>query len=309
MRLSAVVTSLITVLIGQIGLALQDPARVHVDVEMVVVRVSVTDPLNRYVIGLEEDHFRVFEAKVEQEIIHFSNDRSPVSVGILLDISGSMEDDILSARNSVVRFLEQGHDLDEYFLITFNDRTKMAYEFTSRRENIQNQIAIAKPKGRTALYDSLYLGLEKIREGTRDKKALIVITDGEDNRSRYTFSEVKQFAKESDVQIYVIGERGKLGYGTGIISEITRLTGGRPFFPHNFKQLDYFVDLIHTELRNQYVIGYEPSDKEPDGKWRRIKVRLAPPRAFPPLQFGPGRVTTRPRTKIGGLSSKVVVTL
>ena len=114
--------------------------------------ITVTDPLNRYVIGLEEDHFRVFEGKVEQEIIHFSNDRSPVSVGIILDISGSMEDDILSARNSVVRFLEQGHDLDEYFLITFNDRTKMAYEFTSRRENIQGQIAIARPKGRTALY-------------------------------------------------------------------------------------------------------------------------------------------------------------
>ena len=297
MRLSAVATSLITVLIGPIGLALQNPARVRVDVDMVVVRISVTDPLNRYVIGLEEGHFRVFEGKVEQEIIHFSNDRSPVSVGIILDISGSMEDDILSARNSVVRFLEQGHDLDEYFLITFNDRTKMAYEFTSRRENIQSQIAIARPKGRTALYDSVYLGLEKIREGTHDKKALIIITDGEDNRSRYTFSEVKQFAKESDVHIYVIGERGKLGYGTGIITEITRLTGGRPFFPNNFKQLDYFVDLIHTELRNQYVIGYEPSDKEPDGKWRRIKVRLAPPEGLPALTVRARQGYYAPSTK------------
>ncbi len=274
---------LIAILSGQTGFALQNPARVRVDVDMVVVRISVTDPLNRYVIGLEEGHFRVFEGKVEQEIIHFSNDRSPVSVGIILDISGSMEDDIISARNSVVRFLEQGHELDEYFLITFNDRTKMAYDFTSRRENLQGEISIANPKGRTALYDSVYLGLEKIREGRHDKKALIIITDGEDNRSRYTFSEVKRFAKESDVQIYVIGERGKLGYGTAIVAEITRLTGGRPFFPNNFKQLDYFVDLIHTELRNQYVIGYAPSDKEPDGKWRRIKVRLTPPDGLPTL--------------------------
>ena len=268
---------------GQIGLALQEPTRVRVDVDMVVVRISVTDPLNRYVIGLEEDHFLVFEGKIEQEIIHFSNERSPVSVGIILDISGSMCDDIISARNSVVRFLEQGHELDEYFLITFNDRTKMAYDFTSRRESLQGELSMAKPRGRTALYDSVYLGLEKIREGRHDKKALIIITDGEDNRSRYTFSEVKQFAKESDVQIYVIGERGRLGYGTGIIVEITRLTGGRPFFPNNFKQLDYFVDLIHTELRNQYVIGYEPSDTEPDGKWRKIKVRLDPPDGLPTL--------------------------
>ncbi len=250
---------------------------------MVVVRVTVTDPLNRYVIGLNSDHFRVFENKVEQEILHFSNDRSPVSVGIILDVSRSMGDNILSARNSVVRFLDQGNPADEYFLISFNDRTALVHDFTSRSENIQNKISITSPKGRTALYDAIYLGLEKIREGRNEKKALIVITDGEDNRSRYTFSEVKDFAKESDVQIYVIGERGELGYGRAIIAEITRLTGGRPFFPSNFKQLDYFVDLIHTELRNQYVIGYTPSDRRTDGEWRKIKVRLDPPEGLPPL--------------------------
>ncbi len=260
-----------------------EPARIKVNVDMVVVRVTVTDPLNRYVIGLERDHFQVFEDKVEQEIIHFSNDRAPVSVGIILDVSGSMGDNILSARNSVVRFLDQGDPGDQYFLITFNDRTALVQDFTSRSENIQNDLAITNPKGRTALFDAIYLGLEKIREGTNDKKALIVITDGEDNRSRYTFSEIKEFAKESDVQIYVIGERDELGYGRGIISEITRLTGGRPFFPNNFKQLDYFVDLIHTELRNQYVIGYAPSDRDFNGKWRKIKVRLNPPEGLPRL--------------------------
>ena len=259
------------------------PPRLRAEVDMVMVRVSVTDPLNRYVIGLGMDHFKVFENKIEQEITHFSNDRSPVSVGIILDISGSMGDNILSARNSIVRFLEQGSAGDEYFLITFNDRTAIVQDFTSRRENIRSDITIADPKGRTALYDAIYLGLEKVSDGNNDKKALIVITDGEDNRSRYTFSEVKEFAKESDVQIYVIGERGELGYGRGIISEITRLTGGRPFFPNNFKQLDYFVDLIHTELRNQYVIGYNPSDKQADGKWRKIKIRLEPPEGLPPL--------------------------
>jgi Ca-activated chloride channel family protein len=255
-----------------------------VDVDLVVANVTVTDPLGRYVVGLEKEHFRVFENKIEQEVIHFSDARSPVSVGIILDTSGSMKDDILSARNSVVRFLKQSQDQDEYFLVTFNNRTRLALDFTSRTENIQNEISIAHPKGRTALYDSLYLGLEKIREGRNEKKALIIITDGEDNRSRYTFSEVKDFAKESDVQIYIIGERGNLGYGTSIISDITRLTGGRPFFPHNFKQLDYFIDLIHTELRTQYVVGYSPNLRRTDGKWHKLRIRLQPPDGLPPLK-------------------------
>ncbi len=259
------------------------PPRIKVDVDLVVVRVTVTDPLNRYVVGLEPDHFRLFENKVEQKITHFSNAVSPVSVGIILDISGSMSDNILSARNSIVRFLKQGDVLDEYFLITFNDRTAIKHDFTSRKENIQNQITFADPKGRTALFDALYLGLEKIREARNEKKALIIITDGEDNRSRYTFSEVKEFAKESDVQIYVIGERGNLEYGRAIISQITRLTGGRAFFPSNFKQLDYFVDLIHTELRNQYVLGFTSSDPQKDGQWRRLRIRLDPPDGLPRL--------------------------
>ncbi len=263
----------------------QGASRIRVDVDLVVANVTVTDPLGRYVVGLEKEHFRIFENKIEQEVIHFSNARSPVSVGIILDTSGSMEDDILSARNSVIRFLKQSQDQDEYFLVTFNNRTRLALDFTSRTENIQNEISIAHPQGRTALYDSLYLGLEKIREGRNAKKALIMITDGEDNRSRYTFSEVKDFAKESDVQIYIIGERGNLGYGTSIISDITRLTGGRPFFPHNFKQLDYFVDLIHTELRTQYVVGYSPNLSRKDGKWRKLRVRLQPPDGLPPLNI------------------------
>ncbi|MGH9338949.1 MAG: VWA domain-containing protein [Acidobacteriota bacterium] len=252
----------------------QFPPRFRIDVDLVVVRVTVTDPLNRYVIGLEQEHFKLFEEKIEQNIIHFSNDDSAISVGIIMDVSDSMGDNILSARNSVVRFLEQGNPADEYFLVTFNDRTTLVQDFTSRSENVQNQISFANPKGRTALFDAIYLGLEKIREGRNDKKALIVITDGEDNSSRYTFSEVKDFVKESDVQIYVIGERGEMGYGRGIINEIVQLTGGRSFFPHNFKQLDYFCDLIHEELRNQYILGYRSSDRDFSGDWRKIKVSL-----------------------------------
>ncbi len=262
-----------------------EPPRFKVEVPTVLVRVTVTDPLNRYVVGLESNHFRVFEDKVEQTISHFSNDKSPLSVGIILDTSGSMGDNILSARTSVARFLEQGDPADEYFLVGFNERSRLIQDFTSSSDTIRTESSFANPKGRTALYDAIYLGLEKMKEARNDKKALIVITDGEDNTSRYTFKELKEFVKESDTQIYVIGEKGDLGYGRGIINEIVRLTGGRAFFPHNFKQLDYFVDLIHTELRNQYVLGYIPSDRNFNGEWRKLSVRLEPPEGLPKLNI------------------------
>ncbi|UCF39000.1 MAG: VWA domain-containing protein [Acidobacteriota bacterium] len=261
------------------------PPRFTVDVPTVLVRVTVTDPLNRYVVGLERNHFRVFEEKVEQTLSHFSNDKSPISVGIILDASGSMGDNILSARTSVAQFLENPDAQDEYFLIAFNDRSTLIRDFTSHGDTIRNQSSSVAPKGRTALYDAIYLGLETMGRARNEKKALIVITDGEDNTSRYTFREVKDRVKESDTQIYVIGERGELGYGRNVISEIVRLTGGRAFFPHNFKQLDYFVDLIHTELRNQYVLGYVPLDQQFGGEWRKLKVELDPPEGLPKLSI------------------------
>ncbi len=256
----------------------------RVDVDTVVVRVAVTDPLNRYVVGLDKEHFRIYEDKIEQDISHFSNDKSPVSVGVIFDVSGSMGDNVFSARNSVGRFLKKGDPGDEYFLVTFNDNARLVQDFTPRDENIQTEVSISNPKGRTALYDAVYLGLEKIQGARHDKKALIIITDGEDNSSRYSFTEVRDFAKESDVQIYVIGERGEIGFGRGIITEIVKLTGGRAFFPNSFKQLDYFCDLIHTELRNQYLLSYISSNRNFNGKWRKIKVRLDAPEGLPKLK-------------------------
>ena len=140
------------------------------------------------------------------------------------------------------------------------------------------------PKGAPRFTTPFYLGLEKIQGARHEKKALIIITDGEDNSSRYSFTDVRDFAKESDVQIYVIGERGEIGFGRGIIGEIVKLTGGRAFFPNSFKQLDYFCDLIHTELRNQYMLGYISSNRNFNGKWRKIKVRLDAPEGLPKLK-------------------------
>ncbi len=257
----------------------------RVGVETVFVKVSVTDPLNRYVTGLEKEHFRVFEDKVEQTISHFTQQSAPISVGIIFDVSGSMKDNnnINSAKSALMRFLQSANPEDQFFLVTFNQNTTLVQGFTGESSVIQNQIAFRQPGGRTALYDAVYKGLDYIRQGKNEKKALILITDGEDNSSRYSAAEVREFAKESDVQIYGIGEEGKLGYGRSEIQGIVSITGGRAFFPNNFNELDYYIDLIHAELRNQYVLGYVPTNKTHDGKWRKISVRLKPPEGLPKL--------------------------
>ncbi len=269
---------------GQSGKPQERPT-VRVGVETVFVKVSVTDPLNRYVTGLEKAHFKVFEDKVEQTISHFTQETAPISVGIIFDVSGSMKDNnnIQSAKSSITRFLESGNPDDEYFLVTFNQNTTLVQGFTRESTTIQNDVAFKTPGGRTALYDAVYMGLDQIRRGKNEKKALILITDGEDNSSRYSVAEVREFAKESDVQIYAIGEEGKLGYGRSEIQNIVGLSGGRAFFPNNFNELDYYIDLIHAELRNQYVLGYMPTNKIHDGKWRKIRVKLEPPEGLPKL--------------------------
>lgn len=257
----------------------------RVGVETVFVKVSVTDPLNRYVTGLEREHFRVYEEKVEQQIAYFLQESAPISVGIIFDVSGSMKDNnnIASAKNAILRFLKSGNPEDEYFLVTFNQKTTLVQSFTSQSKTIQNEVAFKGAGGRTALYDAVYMGLDQMKNARHEKKALILITDGEDNSSRYSLNEIREFAKESDVQIYGIGEEGKLGYGRSEIQNIVGLTGGRAFFPNNFNELDYYIDLIHAELRHQYLIGYTPTNKAHDGKWRRIRVRLEPPAGLPRL--------------------------
>jgi Ca-activated chloride channel homolog len=255
------------------------------DVETVFVKVSVTDYSSRYVTGLEQEHFKIYEDKVEQTISYFGTEHAPVSVGIIFDISGSMNDNsnIGKAKKAIDRFLQSGNPEDEYFLVTFNQKTTLVQSFTSQSSALQNGAALQKPGGRTALYDAIYLGLDRIKEAKNDKKALILVTDGEDNSSRYSPLEVREFAKESDAQIYGIGQEGNLNYGRSEITSIVGLTGGRAFFPRSFSELDYYIDLIHSELRNQYLLGYIPTNKVHDGKWRHIKVLLDAPKGLSKL--------------------------
>jgi Ca-activated chloride channel family protein len=175
-----------------------------IDVDLVLVNATVTDSLNRIVSGLEQKHFQIWEDKLEQKVEYFSTEDVPISVGIIFDVSGSMKDKISTAQNAAGTFLKTGNPEDEYFLVEFANRPEVAADFTTDITKLQSKLLLTPAKGMTAMYDSVYLGLEKLREGSNPKKALLLITDGEDNRSRYTFQNVKDFVKEQDVQIYGI---------------------------------------------------------------------------------------------------------
>src|SRR5439155_3079871 len=221
------------------------------------------------------NHFKIYEDKVEQKIETFSAEDLPISVGIIFDVSGSMKDKIGTAHNAASTFLKTGNPEDEYFLVEFANRPSVETDFTTDVSKLQSKLIMAPAKGQTAMYDSVYLGLEKLKEASNPKKALLLITDGEDNRSRYTFQNVKEFVKEQDVQIYGIGivddwnsQLGAGRTGRAMIEELSDLTGGRAFFPDSVYELEDICTKIAVELKNQYVIGYHSTNAAKDGKWR-----------------------------------------
>ncbi|PYS04526.1 MAG: VWA domain-containing protein [Acidobacteria bacterium] len=261
-----------------------------VDVDLVLVNATVTDPQNRYVTGLEKEHFQIWEDKLEQKIEYFSAEDVPISLGVIFDVSGSMKDKISTARDAAVTFLKTGNPEDEYFLVEFANRPEVAEDFTTDVTRLQNRLIFTPAKGMTAMYDSVYLGLEKLKEGNNPKKALLLITDGEDNRSRYTFSNVKDFVKEQDVQIYGIGivdnfnsQLGSGHTGRAMVEELSDLTGGRAFFPDSVYDLEDICTKIAVELKNQYVIGYSSTNAAKDGKWRKLRLKINPPKGLPHL--------------------------
>lgn len=262
---------------------------IKVDVDLVLVPVTITDPMNRLVTGLEKDNFVLMDNGERQEIKHFSSEDAPISLGVIFDMSGSMKDKIDKSREAVVEFFKTANPQDEFFMVAFNDRPEVISDFTQSIEAIQGQLVYAIPKGRTALLDAIYLALSKMHEAHNQKKALLIVSDGGDNHSRYTESEIKSLVKEADVQIYAIGlftpNPGTPEEQTGpaTLSEITDVTGGRTFTIDNPNELTDVATKIGVELRNQYVLGYRPTKPERNGKWRKIKVKLNPPKGLPPL--------------------------
>lgn len=271
----------------------QDPTvtPVKVKTDLVTLTLTVTDLYGRYVMGLGKKDFTVFDSNKEQEITFFSDTDAPVSLGVIFDVSGSMSGEkIQKARKALSRFINTSHPNDEYFLIAFNSRAQLLLDRTRDGDAVLQKLTLVNPRQNTALYDAVYLGIERVTRGAHQKRALLIISDGQDNSSRYNFGEVRRLMKESDVITYAVGimdagdAASQLGMqGQAFLDELTSVTGGKSFYPASDIELDEIFDRISIELRHQYSIGYTPKDFQPDGKWRKVKVRVNPPRGLPRL--------------------------
>jgi Ca-activated chloride channel homolog len=265
--------------------------RIRIETDLVTLTLTVTDIYGRYVSGLNRNAFTIIDDNEVQEITFFSDSDAPVSIGIVFDISDSMSGEkIAKARKALERFLNTSHPLDEYFLIAFNSRAQLLLDRTRDADAVLRKLTLVEPKSNTALYDACYLGIERVSRGTHQKKALIIISDGQDNASRYNFNEVRRLMRESDVVTYAVGildprdARSMEGMrGQAFLDSLTSVTGGKAFYPRNDVELDEIFERIALELRHQYSVGYTPRNFEPNGKWRRVRVRVQPPRGLPRL--------------------------
>ena len=273
----------------RLGTELDGPVIVNTD--LITLTVTVTDTYGRYVSGLSKNAFQLLDQKSPQEITFFSDDDSPVSVGVLFDVSGSMSGEkIKNAREALSKFIQTSHNNDEYFLIGFNSRAQLLLDKTRDGNAVLDKLSFVQTRQNTALYDVCYLGVEKVQRGIHPKRALLLISDGQDNNSRYTFNELRRLLKESDVVLYGIGilngsdAGSSLGMeGQGILDELANVSGGKAFFPRSSVEMDDIFEQIALELRHQYSIGYKPNNFTNDGKWHKIKVKVTPPRGLPRL--------------------------
>jgi len=275
---------------GAVEGALHSDARMRVDVNLVRVPTTVTDPLNRIVTGLEKENFALSDNNIPQTIRYFSSEDAPITIGVVFDLSGSMASKFVRARKALTAFLRTSNPQDEFFVVGFNDRPSIIVDYTSDPDDVEARMVMLKPENRTALIDAVYLGIDHLRLAKYDRKALLIISDGGDNRSRYTQNELERVVRESGVQIYSIGIFDNYApspeeqLGPELLKQICERTGGRLFnVGSDTADLADIAERISDELRNEYVLGYSPSETKHDGSWRKLKVKLAPPPGLPPL--------------------------
>ena len=267
---------------------------IRVDVQLVEVNVSVIDPFNRFVTGLDKEHFQVLEDDIVQPVTQFSTEDVPISVGLIFDSSGSMSDKMDKSRMAVNQFFRSSNPADEFFVISFNDRPSEVSSFTRDLDLLQGRLNFTEAKGRTSLLDAIYLGVNEMRKAKYARKVLLIISDGGDNHSRYTETDIKKIIKEADVQVYAVGiyepysSRSRTPEelaGPTMLTELAEMTGGRQFPVENLNDLPDITRKISRELRNLYVLGYAPTNPKRDGKYRKIRVKLVPPKGLPPLHL------------------------
>ena len=265
-------------------------ADLRVDVPLVQIPVHVTTQLGASVMNLKQESFRLFEDKIEQRIVSFVSEDAPVSIGLLFDLSASMRDKMRKASDSAIEILKSANAEDEFFLIEFNDRPKLVVPFTRDLREIQQELAAARPRGQTSLLDAIHLAVAEMKNARNLRKALIVVSDGGDNHSRHSETEIKEDMLEADVQVYAMGIFDDMGArsrtreereGPRLLSDLAEKTGGRHFPVKQLSELPDVCARIGEELRNQYLLGYFATNRDRDGKYRHIKVAVAPPAGAP----------------------------
>lgn len=268
-------------------------AQIRVDTTLVLIPTTVTTMLGTFVTSLDKENFKLYEDKTQQEITTFSSQDAAMSIGIVFDTSGSMGDKLRQSREAVAQFLKIANPQDEFFLVQFSERPELLVPFTHATEDILNKLMFVKSHGSTALLDGVYLAMNQIRKAKNPRKAILIISDGGDNSSRYTQTEVKNAVLEADTQVYGIGifEQGSARSrtpeefaGPEMLHRLANLTGGRSFNVGNLAELPDVAEKIAIELRNEYVLGYSPTNAARDGKWRRVEVKLANLKGLPPVK-------------------------
>jgi Ca-activated chloride channel family protein len=253
---------------------------VRANVDLVLVNVTVLDQSDRAVSGLHARDFSLLDDKQSQDIRYFSSEDAPLSVTVVLDASGSMATKMQKARRALNAFLDAANPQDEFRLLTVSDRPELLGDNPSSSEDLERTLAVVQPEGNTALWDTVYLAVTGLRETRHARKAVLIISDGGDNHSRYTEGDLRKLLQEAGVLVYAIGlfdrnaTRLEERLGPLRLDAMTHVTGGRLFAVHDSKELAQAVTQISSELRNQYVLGYYPRPPEHSGRWHKLKVRL-----------------------------------
>jgi Ca-activated chloride channel homolog len=249
-------------------------SNLRVDVKMILVPATVTDRQDRPVMDLPMEAFDLYEGDEEQKVVSLFREEGPISVGFLFDASGSMKKRMDRSIAAIEQFLRNSAAGDEFFLIRFSDRVNLVQKFTNDPDAILSGLSTVQPVGWTALLDAIYLGIQEMKSARHSRKALFILSDGSDNNSRYTESEVANPVRESDVRIYAVGLFERFRFLERLAAE----TGGRCYLARKMTDLPETIERLSNELRNQYMLGYYSSNADNDGKYHGVRVALLHPR-------------------------------
>ncbi len=259
----------------------RDPpeATIRVTADLVLVPVTVTEDSGKPVLDLDRKDFVLTDEKVPQDILSFSRENAPVSIGVVFDLSGSMSNKIGKARAAVREFLRYLEAPDEVFLVTFSDRAQQRTDFSADDAAIFNELLFARPAGSTALFDGVDIAVRAMRKARNERRVLLVVSDGEDNHSRLTERELRRILEETEIQIHALGIHDRVrgmqeAGGPQILEDLAKLTGGEHHMVDDAGELPGLAAKMGLSLHDRYLLGYRPTPSGVPGKWRRIRVQL-----------------------------------